>query len=119
MENSFQIAPDRKVIKTFCVVGLDEKKITKYREEDNANRFVQNIDIVQKDMKLNMDELRPNETEKWSILNKSSNFWLRVQYSKVYSEPITGIKVIECEYESPEFLVLIKVLIYRLLAKKK
>ena len=99
MERNFNLTANLKIIKTFCVVGLDEKKITKYREEDNVTQFVQNIDIVQKDMKLNMEVLNPKDNEKWCVLNKTNHFWLRVQYSKTYSEPVTGIKVIECEYE--------------------
>ncbi len=39
------------------------------------------------------------------LVNKSTNHWLRVEYSKKYESPITFIKVVECEYESPEFLV--------------
>lgn len=54
----------RKLIKSFCVVGIDGAKITKYREEDNQTRFVQNVDVVRRKMKINVERVE-NENEKW------------------------------------------------------
>ncbi len=42
------------------------------------------------------------------LVNKSTNHWMRIQYTRKYENPITYIKVIECDYESPEYLVTIK-----------
>ena len=53
-----------KLIKTFCVIGIEETKITKYREEDQNMRFVQDIDIIKKKMKINVERVE-NENEKW------------------------------------------------------
>lgn len=39
------------------------------------------------------------------LLNKNMNYWLRIQYSKHYETPLTALRVIECDYESPEYLV--------------
>jgi hypothetical protein len=39
-------------------------------------------------------------------INKTLHYWIRVQYNKVYDSPVTSIRVIECDYESPEFLVI-------------
>ena len=77
-----------KIIKSFCVVGLNESKLTKYNEVD-SHPFVQNIDILQKTL-------------------KTTNCWLRIQYSTSYHEPITDFKIVECEYstESPDYLVI-------------
>ena len=56
-----------KIVKNFCVIGLSESNITKnkYRDEDNIPlRFVQNIDIIKKNMKINVDKVE-NENVKW------------------------------------------------------
>jgi hypothetical protein len=39
------------------------------------------------------------------LLDKGSNFWIRIQYNKIYSEPITGLKVIECNLDKDGNLV--------------
>ena len=39
------------------------------------------------------------------FLSKNTNHWLRIQYAKKYEDPITNMRVIECEYEGPEYLV--------------
>ena len=95
-----------KIIKSFCVVGLNESKLTKYNEVD-SHPFVQNIDILQKTLKVNMDKIE-KENEKWIKIIKTTNCWLRIQYSTSYHEPITDFKIVECEYstESPDYLVI-------------
>lgn len=50
----------RKIIKSFCVVGLNEMTIKKY-DEDTSSRYVQNVDIVQKNINGNIEI----EGEKW------------------------------------------------------
>ena len=37
-----------------------------------------------------------------------SNVWFRKSYSNLYQKPITGIKIAECDYESPDYLLLPK-----------
>ena len=76
-----------KIINSFCVVGLDENKLTKYVEEKEYP-YIQNIDAVQI---LNNTNFIPknNENEEWILLNKSLNCYLRIQYSKYYNMPIT------------------------------
>ncbi len=39
------------------------------------------------------------------MVNKSTCHWLRIEYTKKYESPVTFIKVVECEYESPNYLV--------------
>ncbi len=53
---------DSRVIKNFCVVGLNENKITKYIEEEN--KYVQRMDIIKKNLRLNLDKVE-YENEKW------------------------------------------------------
>lgn len=58
-----------KVVKKFAVIGLNETKLTKYTEQDQSKiRYVDNIDIVHKDMKIPVDKIEPNENEKWFII---------------------------------------------------
>ena len=54
----------QKLIKMFCVIGLDETKITKYNAEEIYVRFVQDIDIIKKQMKISGQGVE-NENEKW------------------------------------------------------
>jgi hypothetical protein len=32
-------------------------------------------------------------------LNKSTNHWLRLKYTKIYSNPITELKIIPCQFD--------------------
>lgn len=112
VDPSLFISESRKIVKMFSVVGLNESKISKYREEDNTMRFVQNIDIIKKNIKINSGKIEPNDNEKWYIfinprllLNKNDSYWMRIEYSKKYECPVTSLRVIECDYESPEYLV--------------
>lgn len=58
------ITDSRKIVKMFCVVGLNEGKIIKYKDEEVAPRFVQNVDIIQKNMRVNLPKI-DYENEKW------------------------------------------------------
>ncbi len=51
-----------RVIKSLCVVGLNENKITKYLEEEC--KYVQRMDIIKKNIRVNLEKLE-YETEKW------------------------------------------------------
>jgi hypothetical protein len=31
------------------------------------------------------------------LLDEDSKYWLRIQYSKIYENPITNLKIIECD----------------------
>ena len=56
----------KKIIKSFCVVGLDETKLQKYNEEDSKLRFIKDIDILVK--KLPTDKnlyFSKNKEQKW------------------------------------------------------
>ncbi len=39
---------------------------------------------------------------------KDSNVWFRISYSNSYQKPITGFKIAQCDYESPDYLLLPK-----------
>jgi hypothetical protein len=53
-----------RVVKLFCAVGLNEQKLTKYIDEEENIKYVQNIDVLKKNMKLNLDKLE-YDNEKW------------------------------------------------------
>ena len=58
-----------KIVKNFFVIGLSETNNAKikYKDEDNtALKFVQNIDIIKKNMMINVDKVG-NENVKWYI----------------------------------------------------
>ena len=52
-----------KIIKAFCVCGLNELKIQKYTEETQYP-FIQYIDLVEKKMQITMNSIEMNG-EKW------------------------------------------------------
>ena len=105
---SSSISNKNKIIKSFCVVGLNENLIQKYNDEE-IPPFIENIDILVKQLPYHSEIYKPEKgDEKWIHILKDKNIWLRIKYSKEYKNPITSFKVVECEYESPEFLLLEK-----------
>ena len=104
VDSSFYQGEDPgRIIQSFCIVGLNETKITKYDEDLKPPTFIQKIDIIKKNLLLTRNIYEPRQNEKWHSISKE--FWLRVEFNQTYEKPITGIKVIECDYESPEYLV--------------
>lgn len=93
-----------RVIQSFFMVGLNEVKITKYNDEDNQTEFLQKIDIYKSQVVIKTPVFKPNKNEKWQAINK--NTWLRLEYNNTYEKPITGLKIIDCEKLSEDFLVL-------------
>ena len=104
MENI--VEEKNKIIKSFFIIGLNESLIQKYEEEENPPRFTQDIDIFVKDLPHNYKP--QNDDEKWILIIKEKNVWLRIKYSNNYNSPITDLQLIECDYESPEYLLLEK-----------
>ena len=104
-----------KVIKGFCVVGLNEDNI-KIINNSNSNinsnnsskikrRFISQIDIIQHDINntntnTNTKKLIKSNNEIWYRINKLDS-WMRVFFTEEYDyenhPPITGIKLIECD----------------------
>ena len=95
-----------KIIKSFFVVGLNENLIRKYEEETNPPRFVQDIDILVKELPKHY--IPESDDEKYILLNEKKNVWLRIKYSSNYNTPITDLQIAECDYESNEYLLLEK-----------
>ena len=100
------IEEKNKIIKSFYVIGLNESLIQKYDDNAKTPCFVQDMDILVKDLPHNYKPL--NEDEKWILLIKEKNVWLRIKYNNNYVSPITELIMVECDYESPEYLLLEK-----------
>ncbi|MCQ2816163.1 MAG: hypothetical protein MJ252_02745 [archaeon] len=81
-----------KIIKAFCVVGLSDK-LSKYDEEIES-QYIDNIDIIENNLESPETNTIPKKEGKeiWKRLNRS-NFWLRISYTDVYSNPITDIRI--------------------------
>ena len=95
-----------KIIKSFFVIGLNENLIRKYEEDSNPPRFVQDIDILVKDLPKNYSP--ENQDEKYILLNEKKHVWLRIKYSENYNSPITDLQIAACDFESNEYLLLEK-----------
>ena len=76
------------------------------KKEKNPPRFVQDIDIFVKALPRNF--ISENNDEKYILLNEKNNVWMRLKYCDNYNSPITDLKIAECDYESPEYLLLEK-----------
>lgn len=104
MVDNFNLNSDNgRIIQSFFMVGLNEAKITKYCDEDNQMEFLQKIDIFKSQVLIKTPVFRPNKNEKWQAINK--NTWLRLEYNNAYEKPITGLKIIDCEILSEDYLV--------------
>ena len=102
------ISNKNKIIKSFSVIGLNESLIQKYDDIEIPD-FIENIDILVKQLPYHSEIYKPETgDEKWIRVLKDKNIWLRIKYTKEYRNPITAFKAAECEYESPEFLLLEK-----------
>ena len=95
-----------KIIKSFFVIGLNESLIRKYENDSNPSRFVQDMDILIKELPNNFKS--ENKDEKYILLNEKKHVWLRIQYTENYNSPITDLQIAACEYESKEYLLLEK-----------
>ena len=100
------IEEKNKIIKSFFIIGLNESLIQKYEDNGETPMYIQYIDIFIKD--LPYDYKPPNNDEKWLLIIKENNVWLRIKYTYEYKSPITDFKVVDCDYESPEYLLLEK-----------
>ena len=101
-----EIDERNKIIKSFFVIGLNENLIRKYEEDSNPPRFVQDIDILVKDLPKNYSP--ENQDEKYILLNEKKHVWLRIKYSENYNSPITDLQIAACDFESNEYLLLEK-----------
>ena len=90
----------KKIIKSFCVVGLDETKLQKYNEEDSKLSFIKDIDILVKKLPIEKNSyINKEKNQKWYRVMENKDVWLRIQFSNTYYEPITDFKIVGCGYD--------------------
>ena len=65
MELNARHQDSNKIIKAFCVVGINESKPTYYKEPE-AQMFIHNIDMIEKEIPIKTDQIE-KENEKWYI----------------------------------------------------
>ena len=98
-----------KIIKSFYVIGVNEKKPQKYDitdiKDEISLRFIQNIDVISVNIKMKNDKYE-SENEKWIKIPNSTNYWLRYEYIDSYIEPITDLRIHECDFFSDKYLLL-------------
>lgn len=97
-----------KIIKSFLYIGLNETKPQKYSIdstiEEQSLRFISAIDIIQlpkKNVNTNRYDL---QNQKWLRIN-NSNYFLRLEYTYNYVNPITEIKLYKATYLSNEYII--------------
>ena len=98
-----------KIIKSFCVIGLNPDQLNNYYDDEKPNSYVQNIDLLVKKMPTTKNILTfgKEKEEKWYRVMKDSDTWLRVKYTKRYDNPITDFKIMGCKYDDSENYLLI------------
>ena len=104
-----------KVVKSFCVVGLDENHIYPHDLIDVEKKFITRIDIIKsnpKDISLTKEKDCNNDnTVKKIKLNSKGDYWLRLFYSSVYNHknpPITKLLLLKCDALNKEYMLLNK-----------
>ena len=100
-----------KIIKSFHVVGIDQLKLKRYNitnmNDKTTLRFIDNMDILNTNLNIKEDKFyKANET--WLRVLNNPNFWLRFQYVDNYTDPITDLRLCECDYYSKEWLLMPK-----------
>ena len=95
-----------KIIKSFCVVGLNEEQLHIYNDSEKSKKYIQNIDILVKKIQTTKNQLIRGD-EKWFRAMKDSDTWFRIQYTQQYNLPITDFKMVGCKYDENENCLLI------------
>ena len=100
------IDDSKKIFSSFYIVGCDYTNLQKYKEEENkdsSSQYIQNIDLLISDLFPNENIIK-KKNEKWLKIMKGSNTWFRIKYSKEYNNPITELKIVECNQDKNAIL---------------
>ena len=96
----------KKIFSSFYIIGCNYSNLQIYKENNNKEsitQYLQNIDLLITDFFPNENIIRKNN-EKWLKIIKNSNVWFRIHYSKQYDNPITELKIIECNHDQKHIL---------------
>ena len=100
------IDPKNKIIKSFCVVGLNPEQFHYYNEKERPHKYINNIDILVAKISTNKNMFKRND-EVWYRVIENSDTWFRIQYVNNYNNPITDFRIIGCNFdETGNFLVI-------------
>lgn len=101
----------KKVVSSFCVVGLDPNHIHCNKIVDRK-LYVERIDIIKhKSTAVTENQITLQEGfEKRLRLMPQGDYWMRVLFTDLYSSsiansPITSIKLVECEVLNNDYIV--------------
>ena len=97
-----------KIIKSFCVVGLNSEQLHYYNEKERPQLYINNIDILVAKISTNKNIYKRND-EIWYRVMENSDTWFRIDYKRNYNNPITDFKIIGCKIdESGNYLMIDK-----------
>ena len=95
------IDPRNKIIKSFCVVGLNPEQFHYYNEKERPHLYINNIDILVAKISTNKNIFKRGD-EIWYRVMENSDTWFRIQYKDNYNNPITDFKIIGCNIDETE-----------------
>ena len=108
IKNKKTIDPKNKIIKSFCVIGLNPDQLHYFNEKERPQAYVNNIDILVCKLSTNKNNLKKGDSI-WYRVMENSDIWFRIQYKKNYNNPITDFRIIGCDIdESGNYLLIDK-----------
>lgn len=106
--NSFENNKLVKVIKSFCVVGLDTEHIY-YEGIETKKLYINRIDMIKsQSIDINDSTVKIDDNEIWIRITEESDFFIRLFLIDEYDHenpPITDIKILDCEFFNNEYIV--------------
>jgi len=106
IKNQKTIDPKNKIIKSFCVIGLNPDQVHYYNEKERPQQYINNIDILVAKLSISKNMWKRGE-EVWYRVMENSNIWFRIQYKQSYNNPITDFKIIGCNIDESENCLII------------
>ena len=104
--NKQTISRKNKIIKSFCVVGLNGDQLLYYNDKEKPQFYINNIDILVTKISYNKNIYKRGD-EVWYRVFENSDVWFRIDYIKNYNNPITDFKIIGCKIdETGNYLVI-------------
>ena len=96
--NKQTISRKNKIIKSFCVVGLNGDQLLYYNDKEKPQFYINNIDILV--AKISCDKnIYKRGDEVWYRVFENCDVWFRIDYIKNYNNPITDFKIIGCKID--------------------
>ena len=106
IKNKKTIEPKNKIIKSFCVVGLNSEQLHYYDDKERPQLYINNIDILVAKISTNKN-IYKRDDEIWYRVIENSDVWFRIHYKENYNNPITDFKIIGCNIdESGKYLII-------------